>query len=106
MVIADKIITERMEVLENKMTKQFDAKLKILMEEQYHSKEKIKALEETIVKQKNDIAKLQNMKETLSLQRLEITALNESVNEMKVKCKYLLNAYLGWWVLQISDRIC
>jgi hypothetical protein len=29
MVIADKIITERMEVLENKMTREFDAKLKI-----------------------------------------------------------------------------
>jgi hypothetical protein len=85
MVIADKIISERMEVLENKMTKQFDAKLKILMEEQYHNKEKIKTLEEIIVKQKNDIAKLQNMKETLNLQRLEITALNEIVNEMKVK---------------------
>jgi hypothetical protein len=40
MVLADKIITERMEVLENKMTRGFDAKLKILMEEQYHNKEK------------------------------------------------------------------
>jgi hypothetical protein len=43
MVMAGKIITERMEVLENEMTKQFDAKLKILMEEQYHNKEKINA---------------------------------------------------------------
>jgi hypothetical protein len=42
MVMAGKIITERMEVLENEMTKQFDAKLKISMEEQYHNKEKIK----------------------------------------------------------------
>jgi hypothetical protein len=50
-----------MEVLENEMTKQFDAKLKILMEEEYHNKEKIKALQETIVKQKNDIAKLHHM---------------------------------------------
>jgi hypothetical protein len=85
MVIADKIITERMDVLENKMTEQFDAKLKIVMEEQYHNKEKIKTLEETIVKQNNEIVKLQNMEETLSLQRQEITALNEIVNEMKLK---------------------
>ena len=85
MVIADKIITERMEVLENKMSRQFDAKLKILIEEQYHNKKKMKALEETIVKQKNEIAKLQNMEETLNLQRQEITALNEIVNEMKLK---------------------
>ena len=42
MVMAGKIITERMEVLENEMTKLFDAKLKILMEEQYHNKETIK----------------------------------------------------------------
>jgi hypothetical protein len=63
MVIADKIISERMEVLENKMSRQFDAKLKILMEEQYHNKEKMKALEETIVKQKHKIAKLQNMED-------------------------------------------
>ena len=87
MVIADKIVTERMEVLENKMTREFDAKLKILMEEQYHNKEKIKALEETIVKQNNEIAKLQNMEETLNLQRQEITALNEIVNDMKLKWK-------------------
>ena len=86
MVIADKIITERMEVLENKMTREFDAKLKIVMEEQYHNI-KIKALEETIVKQNNEIAKLQNMEETLNLQRQEITALNEIVNEMKLKWK-------------------
>ena len=85
MVIADKIITERMEVLDNKITREFDAKLKIVMEEQYHNKEKVKTLEETIVKQKNDIAKLQNMEETLNLQRQEITALNEIVNEMKLK---------------------
>jgi hypothetical protein len=85
MVIADKIITERMEAFENKMRKQFDAKLKIVMEEQYHNKEGIKALEETIVKQKNEIAKLQNMEETLNLQREEITTLNEIVNEMKLK---------------------
>ena len=85
MVIADKIISERMEVLKNKMSRQFDAKLKILMEEQYHNKEKMKALEETIVKQKNKIAKLQNMEETLNLQREEITALNEIVNEMKLR---------------------
>jgi uncharacterized coiled-coil protein SlyX len=45
----------------------------------------MKALEETIVKQKNEIAKLQNMEETLNLQREEITALNEIVNEMKLK---------------------
>jgi hypothetical protein len=51
MVLADKIITERMEVLENKMTREFDAKRKIVMEKQYHNKEKIKALEEMIVKQ-------------------------------------------------------
>jgi hypothetical protein len=31
MVIADKIISERMEVLENKMSRQFDAKLKIFI---------------------------------------------------------------------------
>ena len=55
MVLADKIITERMEVLENKMTREFDAKLKIVMEEQYHNKEKIKTLEETIMKQNNGI---------------------------------------------------
>jgi hypothetical protein len=70
MVIADKIITERMEVLENKMTREFDAKLEIVMEEQYHNKKK-----------------LQNMEETLNLQRQEITALNEIVNEMKVQWK-------------------
>ena len=87
MVLADKIITERMEVLENKMTREFDAKLKILMEEQYHNKEKIKTLEETIVKQNNGITKLQNMEETLNLQRQEITALNEIVNEMTIKWK-------------------
>ena len=40
MVIADKIITERMEVLENKMTREFDAKLKIVMDEQYHNNKK------------------------------------------------------------------
>ena len=40
MVIADKIITERMEVLGNKMTREFDAKLKIVMDEQYHNKKK------------------------------------------------------------------
>jgi len=85
MVIADKIITERMEVLETKMTREFDAKLQIVMEEQYHNKEKIKALEETIVKQNNEIAKLQNMEETLNLQRQEITTLNEIVNEMRLK---------------------
>jgi len=85
MVIGDKIITERMKVLENKMTREFDAKLKIVMDEQYHNKEKIKALVETIVKQNNEIAKLQNMEETLNLQRQEITALNEIVNEMKLK---------------------
>ena len=85
MVMAGKIITERMEVLENEMTKQFDAKLKILMEEEYHNKEKIKALQETIVKQKNDIAKLHHMEETLNLQRQEIMTLNEIVNEMKLK---------------------
>ena len=85
MVIADKIITERMEAFENKMRKQFNATLKIVMEEQYHNKEGIKALEETIVKQTNEIAKLQNMEETLNLQREEITALNEIVNEMKLK---------------------
>jgi len=85
MVIADKIITERMEVLEIKMTRQCDAKLQIVMEEQYHDKEKMKALEETIVKQNNEIAKLQNMEETLNLQRQQITALNEIVNEMKLK---------------------
>ena len=85
MVIADKIITERMEVLENKMTREFDAKLKIVMDEQYHKNEKIKSLEKTIVKQNNEIEKLQNMEETLNLQRQEITALNENVNEMKLK---------------------
>jgi hypothetical protein len=53
MVIGDKIISERMEVFENKMSRQFDAKLKILMEEKYHNNEKMKALEETILKQKN-----------------------------------------------------
>jgi hypothetical protein len=94
MVIADKIITERMEVLENKMTRQCDAKLHIVM--QYHKgnnkitelrgqNEKMDALEETIVKQNIEIAKLQNMKETLNLQRQEITTLNEIVNEMKLK---------------------
>ena len=57
MVIADTIISERMEVLENEITKQFDVKVKILMDEQYHNKKKMKALEETIVKQK---MKLQN----------------------------------------------
>ena len=57
MVIADKIITEQMVVFENKMTREFDAKVKIVIEEQYHNKEKIKALEETIVKQR---MKLQN----------------------------------------------
>ena len=36
------------------------------------------------MQQKNEIAKLQNMEETLSLQRQEITALNEIVNEMKL----------------------
>ena len=81
MVIADKIITERMEVLENKMTREFDAKVSIVIEEQYHNKEKIKTLEETIVKQNNEIAKLLHMEETLNLQRQEITALNE----MKLK---------------------
>jgi hypothetical protein len=40
MVIADAIISERMEVLENEITKQFDVKVKILMEEQYHNKKK------------------------------------------------------------------
>jgi hypothetical protein len=85
MVIADKIITERMEVLETTMTREFDAKLQIVMEEQYHNKEKIKALDETIAKQNNEITKLQNMEETLNLQRLKITALNEIVNEMKLK---------------------
>jgi hypothetical protein len=44
-------------VFENKMTREFDAKVKIVIEEQYHNKEKIKALEETIVKQR---MKLQN----------------------------------------------
>jgi len=39
MAIADEIITERMEVLENKMTREFDGKLKIVMEEQYHNRE-------------------------------------------------------------------
>ena len=59
MVIADKIITERMN---------------IVMEEQYHTcnREKIKVLNETIVKQKNDITRLHNMEETLSIQRQEI----------------------------------
>ena len=85
MVITDKIITERMDVLENKMRREFDAKLKIVMDEQYHDKEKMKALEETIVKQNHEIAKLQNMEETLNLQRQVITALNEIVNEMKLK---------------------
>ena len=84
-VIADKIITKRMGVLENKMTREFDAKLRIVMEEQYHNKKRINTLEETIVKQNNEIAKLQNMEETLNLQRQEITALNEIVNEMKLK---------------------
>ena len=60
---------------------------KIVMEKQYHNKEKIKALEEMIVKQNNDIIKLQNMEETLNLQRQEITALNEIVNEMTLKWK-------------------
>jgi TolA-binding protein len=78
-VIADKIITKRMGVLENKMTREFDAKLRIVMEEQYHNKKRINTLEETIVKQNNEIAKLQNMEETLNLQRQEITALNEIV---------------------------
>ena len=55
------------------------------MEEQYHNEKKMKALEETIVKQKNEIAKLHHMEETLNLQREEITALNEIVNEMKLK---------------------
>ena len=77
MVIADKIITERMEVLETTMTREFDAKLQIVMEEQYHNKETIKALEETIAKQNNEITKLQNMEETL----------NEIVNEMTLKWK-------------------
>jgi uncharacterized coiled-coil protein SlyX len=74
MVIADKIITERMN---------------IVMEEQYHTcnREKIKVLNETIVKQKNDITRLHNMEETLSIQRQEITAMNEIVNEMKLKWK-------------------
>ena len=66
MVIADTIISERMEVLENEITKQFDVKMKILMEEQYHNKKQMKALEETIVKQKNEIAKLHHMEETLN----------------------------------------
>ena len=74
MVLADKIITKRMGVLENKMTREFDAKLKIVMEKQYHNKE-------------NDITKLQNIEETLNLQRQEITALNEIVNEMTLKWK-------------------
>jgi hypothetical protein len=85
MVIADKIITERMEVLGNKMTREFDAKLKIVMDEQYHNNKKIKALEETIVKQNNEITKLHHMEETLNLHRQEITTLNEIVNEMKLK---------------------
>jgi len=87
MVIADKIITERMNTFENKLTREFGAKLKIVMEEQYHTcnREKIKVLKETIVKQKNDITRLHNMEETLNLQRQEITALNEIVNEMKLK---------------------
>ena len=76
-VIADKIITERMEALETTMTREFDAKLQIVMEEQYHNKEKIKALEETIAKQNNEITKLQNMEETL----------NEIVNEMTLRRK-------------------
>ena len=79
------VIAERMNTFENKMTREFGAKLKIVMEEQYHNREKIKALEETIVKQKNEIAKLQNMEETLNVQRQEITTLNEIVNEMKLK---------------------
>jgi hypothetical protein len=62
-----------MNTFENKMTREFGAKVKIVMEEQYHNREKIKALEETIVKQKNEIAKLQNSEETLNLQRQEIT---------------------------------
>ena len=85
LVIADKIISERMEVLENKMTRECDAKLKIVMEEQYDNKVTIKVLEETIVKQNNYIVKLQNMEETLNIQREEITPLNEIVNEMKLK---------------------
>ena len=36
------------------------------------------------MKQNNEIAKLQNMEETLNLQRQEITGLNEIVNEMKL----------------------
>jgi len=87
MVLADTIITKRMEVLENKMTREFDAKLKIVMEKQYHNKKRINTLEETIVKQNNDITKLQNMEETFNLQRQEITALNEIVNEMTLKWK-------------------
>jgi transcriptional regulator with GAF, ATPase, and Fis domain len=59
------------------MTREFDAKLQIVMEEQYHNKEKIKALEETIAKQNNEITKLQNMEETL----------NEIVNEMTLRRK-------------------
>jgi uncharacterized coiled-coil protein SlyX len=55
------------------------------LKEQYHNKEKIKALQETIVKQENDIAKLHHMEETLNLQRQEIMTLNEIVNEMKLK---------------------
>jgi uncharacterized coiled-coil protein SlyX len=45
----------------------------------------MKALEETIAKQNFEIAKLQNMEETLNLQRQQITTLNEIVNEMKLK---------------------
>jgi hypothetical protein len=46
------------------------------------NKEKIKALEDTIVKQNNEIAKLQNMEEAFSLQREEITALNKGNNKI------------------------
>jgi uncharacterized coiled-coil protein SlyX len=85
MVIAGKIITERMDVLEHKMKREFDAKLNILMEEQHRNKGRIETLDEIIVKQKKEIAKLQNLEEMLNLQRQEITALNEIVNEMNLR---------------------
>jgi hypothetical protein len=89
--------SERMEVLENKMTRECDAKLKIVMEEQYDNKVTIKVLEETIVKQNNYIVKLQNMEETLNLQREEITALNEIVD-----VEYFSKVVSGLW----EDCLC
>ena len=37
------VIAERMNTFENKMTREFGAKVKIVMEEQYHNREKNKS---------------------------------------------------------------